>query len=148
MRFGLAHAFLGTLYERLDQYREAMERSTGRHIHMYFVDIAFLQIFMWERFPSLSKPVARVSNEELIFHALRWLGIKKSRNVNEVLDKESEFCFCSYVNEIGNFKVVINYLETDWVVRMARTEGSHQDSYQQMALVFFPGHCLPWSNKP
>ncbi|GAV60603.1 PMD domain-containing protein, partial [Cephalotus follicularis] len=142
MSFHLAHAFLGTVYELLDLYKEAMEHSKGKYVYLSFIDIAFLQIFMWERFLSLAKPVARADGEEPSFRTLRWCGIKKSRNVKRVLDRESEFCFRPYVVDVGEFKAVINYPENYQVVRMAGDGGYIRDPDKEMSLIFPFGYML------
>ncbi|GAV85785.1 PMD domain-containing protein [Cephalotus follicularis] len=72
MSFDLAYAFLGRLYEHLDLYKEAMECSKGRYVHISFINTTFLQIFIWEWFPSLAKSMVRSDGEEPSFRALRW----------------------------------------------------------------------------
>ncbi|GAV84338.1 hypothetical protein CFOL_v3_27782 [Cephalotus follicularis] len=118
-----------------------MECSKGRYINLSFIGTAFLQVFLWEQFSNLAKPKVRVNGGACNFWALRWCGVKKSKNVKSVLDKEVEFCFHPYIADIDKFKMMINYCEDD---RLINTIGNdyRQDSYQEMSLVFLSGYVL------
>jgi hypothetical protein len=48
-RLCLGPFFLGSLYRRLDEYHEHMQDSFGRYSLTVRVDLAFLQLFLWER---------------------------------------------------------------------------------------------------
>ncbi|GAV57233.1 PMD domain-containing protein [Cephalotus follicularis] len=138
--FSLAPVFLGTLYECLDQYHEAVLSSKGRYVHLSIVDTAFLHIIMWERFPGLAKPAMKSAEGEPAFRSLRWSGVKRFRNIQAMLDQEDKFCFRPYEKKVGGFKTVVNYLDADRLMNI--TVGNVSPHNQQLALMFLPSHVL------
>lgn len=50
----LGPLFLGSLFKRLDECGRHITRSVGRYDVICYVDVNFLQLFVWERFAKLA----------------------------------------------------------------------------------------------
>lgn len=53
-KVALAPIFLGSLFYRLNECVQTLIRSMGRYIVASYAQMAFLQMFLWERFKSYS----------------------------------------------------------------------------------------------
>lgn len=76
----LAPLYLRYLYERLDECVQCIVRTIGSYYVVSYADARFLQIFIWERFKTLTPQPNEFSSFEKVVdlkpRGLRWLNIR------------------------------------------------------------------------
>ncbi|KAJ1375506.1 hypothetical protein SESBI_50934 [Sesbania bispinosa] len=126
----LASFYLGGLYGRLDQLQEQMHFSYGRFSINSCVDVVFLQIFLYERFPCYG-PVRRVlkppcgENEVSEYRVQGWfLGCPRLPLVY-VIDDENRFVFRPYTSAfVPGVEDRVGRVLDEWVVYQRRLKAS------------------------
>ncbi|CAL5395888.1 unnamed protein product [Camellia sinensis] len=105
----LAPLFLGGLYRRLDMYQEGVDRSKGRYDVTSFLPTTFLQLFLYERFPSLASMPKVFSIKESEPRSARWAERCVQGSLASIFDFEDKFVARSYAMPICGVSSTIAY---------------------------------------
>ncbi|OMP07519.1 hypothetical protein COLO4_07268 [Corchorus olitorius] len=105
-RFPLGSMYLGSLYRRLDLIHEKTRLSMGRFKLWSTVDVTFIQMCLWGRFPRCA-PYPNIYDASLFSVNYRvWAWYKwqlSNTSIFEVMDKHNEFCTRPYVRPLAGF---------------------------------------------
>ncbi|KAJ1382882.1 Aminotransferase-like, plant mobile domain [Sesbania bispinosa] len=105
-RLPLASLYLGSLYGRLDQIQDQMFSSFGRFPINSFVDLIFLQYFLYERFPeyapvrTVPEPVPEGVSRPLEPRVWGWTIGHPRQMLSELLDEEDRFVHRPYTKNL------------------------------------------------
>ncbi|OMO62855.1 hypothetical protein COLO4_32856 [Corchorus olitorius] len=101
----LGPLYLGSLYARLDLLHEKMIASIGVYEVMTYLDILFIQMCLWERFP-LAAPTCKQcppNSSDSCFRAWAWYNCKGKTSIFSLIDKENQFEPRPYVRLLGGY---------------------------------------------
>ncbi|KAJ1442179.1 Aminotransferase-like, plant mobile domain [Sesbania bispinosa] len=145
VRLPLAFFYLGSLYGRLDQIQEQLFSSYGRFPINSFVDLVFLQSFLFERFPeyapvrSILDPSRDEKAPEVEPRVWGWSMGRPRRLLIDLIDEEDQFSHRPYTQNFfpGMESLHRLYQESEFATRNAhssRVEGV----YDMWQLILFP----------
>ncbi|KAJ1396918.1 Aminotransferase-like, plant mobile domain [Sesbania bispinosa] len=104
IRLPLAPLFLGGFCGRLDQIQDQMFTSFGRFPINSFVDLVFLQFFLYERFPenapvrTILEPPQGEEGRPVEPRAWGWFMGRPRQSLSELLDEEDQFIHRPYTS--------------------------------------------------
>ncbi|OMO93094.1 hypothetical protein CCACVL1_06638 [Corchorus capsularis] len=100
LQLPLGPLYLGSLYTRLDLLHEKIKTSMGAFEVVAFLDLPFIQMCLWERFPLAAPNCNRCPSDSSYqrFRAWAWYDCKIKSKVSllSVLDKPDKFCHRPY----------------------------------------------------
>ncbi|OMO51885.1 hypothetical protein CCACVL1_29524 [Corchorus capsularis] len=101
----LGPLYLGSLYAHLDLLHEKMKASMGVYEVMAYLDIPFIQMCLWERFPSAAPTCKQCppSSVDSRFRAWAWYNCKAKTLILSLMDKWKEFEPRPYVRLLGGY---------------------------------------------
>ncbi|CAL5412359.1 unnamed protein product [Camellia sinensis] len=106
--------FLGGLYRRLDMYQEGIDRSKGRYDVTSFLPTTFLQLFLYERFPSLAPMPKVFSIEKSEPRSARWAEGCVQGSLASIFDFEDKFVAHPYVMPVCGVSSTVAYRLDDY----------------------------------
>ncbi|KAJ1423466.1 Aminotransferase-like, plant mobile domain [Sesbania bispinosa] len=104
IRLPLAPLFLGGFYGRLDQIQDQMFTSFSRFPINSFVDLVFLQFFLYEHFPeyapvrTIPEPPQGEEGRLVEPRAWGWFMGRPRQSLSELLDEEDQFIHRPYTS--------------------------------------------------
>ena len=103
-QYPLAPLYLGSQYKKLDLFHDCMVRSFGRFRVSSYIDLPFLQVFLWERFKGKYTP-SPVSGphcgmKDHYKRALLWKDRQSRGRWVELIDNKRSFTFRPYNKNI------------------------------------------------
>ncbi|KAJ1393212.1 Aminotransferase-like, plant mobile domain [Sesbania bispinosa] len=133
VRLPLASFYLGSLHGRLDQLQEQMYSSYGRFSVNSCIGVAFIQVFLYERFPNYG-PVRRISrppprdNSPPEYRVQGWSLGRPRQYLVSLTDDEGSFVFHPYTSSFfsgveGMDRIYLEPAFSSWNNKGLKIEG-------------------------